>query len=147
MSVLLEGKTAIVTGAAGGIGRVLADGLLEAGARVVATDVNDAALGELENALRNKHPSADFACQHVDVADYAACVQSVQGAIERFGGLHILINNAGLGLVGLAEGIRRRSGRAARRAICRSDRCYAMMTGTIVRPGCPGGGAAAGAFP
>ena len=98
MSVLLEGKTAIVTGAAGGIGRVLVDGLLEAGARVVATDVNDAALGELENALRNKHPSADFACQHVDVADYAACVQSVQGDIERFGGLHILINNAGLGL-------------------------------------------------
>jgi NAD(P)-dependent dehydrogenase (short-subunit alcohol dehydrogenase family) len=98
MSVLLEGKTAIVTGAAGGIGRVLVDGLLEAGARVVATDVNDAALGELENALRNKHPSAYLACQHVDVADYAACVQSVQGAIERFGGLHILINNAGLGL-------------------------------------------------
>ena len=98
MSVLLAGKTAIVTGAAGGIGRVLVDGLLEAGAKVVATDVNDAALGELESELSKKYPSAELACQHVDVADYAACVQSVQGAIERFGGLHILINNAGLGL-------------------------------------------------
>ncbi|UCH46963.1 MAG: SDR family oxidoreductase [Betaproteobacteria bacterium] len=97
MSALLKGKTAIVTGAAGGIGRVLVDGLLEAGANVVATDVNDAALGELEKVMFEKHPSAGLVCQHVDVADYTACVQSVQGAIERFGRLHILINNAGLG--------------------------------------------------
>ena len=98
MSALLEGKTAIVTGAAGGIGRVVVDGLVEAGAAVVASDVNDAALEDLEKEMREKYPAAELACQHVDVADYAACVHSVQGAIERFGGLHILINNAALGL-------------------------------------------------
>lgn len=97
MSALLKGKTAIVTGAAGGIGRVLVDGFLDAGAKVVATDVDDAALSELESEMHKAHPSAQLACQRVDVADYAACAQSVHGAIERFDGLHILINNAGLG--------------------------------------------------
>ena len=98
MSALLKGKTAIVTGAAGGIGRVLVNGFLDAGAKVVATDVDDAALSELESEIHKTHPSAQMACQRVDVADYAACAQSVQGAIERFGGLHILVNNAALGM-------------------------------------------------
>lgn len=98
MSALLEGKTAIVTGAAGGIGRVVVDGLLQAGANAVATDVNDAALDDLQKEMREKRPSGKLACQHVDVADYAACAQSIQGTIERFGGLHILINNAALGM-------------------------------------------------
>jgi NAD(P)-dependent dehydrogenase (short-subunit alcohol dehydrogenase family) len=95
---LLKGKTAIVTGAAGGIGRVLVDGLVRAGAKVAATDVNEAALSELERDLRGKYRSLHLACEHVDVADYAACEQSVQSTIERFGGLQLLINNAALGM-------------------------------------------------
>ncbi len=98
MSASLRGRTAIVTGAAGGIGRVLVDALLHAGTTVAAIDVNDAALDEFERQLRQKYPSAALACELVDIADYSACAQSVQNAINRFGGLHILINNAAMGM-------------------------------------------------
>ena len=71
----LAGKVAIVTGAAGGIGSVLVRALREEGARVAAIDIKQA-----------------------DVSDYAACERAVAATVAEHGGLHILINNAGLGL-------------------------------------------------
>ena len=87
-----------MTGAAGGIGRVLVDGLLGAGANVAAIDINDASLAALDREMRNRHPLGNLSCEHVDISDYAACAQCVQNIIDRHGGLHIIINNGALGL-------------------------------------------------
>jgi NAD(P)-dependent dehydrogenase (short-subunit alcohol dehydrogenase family) len=93
----LSGKVAVVTGAAGGIGRVLVQALLAEGASVAALDVSEAGLA----ALRDSLPGTDkdrVLASLTDISDYAACERAVGEAITRLGGLHILINNAALGL-------------------------------------------------
>lgn len=93
----LTGKVAIVTGAAGGIGRVLVYALLEQGAKVAALDVTDAGLAELKASLPAAHSARVFT--HVaDIADYGACERVMAATIAQLGGLHILINNAALGM-------------------------------------------------
>jgi NAD(P)-dependent dehydrogenase (short-subunit alcohol dehydrogenase family) len=84
----LSGKVAIVTGAAGGIGRVLVQALLAQGARVAALDVGVSGLAAEKNLL----------VLEADVSDYAACERAVDQTISRLGGLHALVNNAAVGL-------------------------------------------------
>ncbi len=98
MNRSLAGKTVIVTGAAGGIGRVLVERFLLAGANVAATDISAVSLREMKKALVRRYPSAVLACEVVDIADYSACACSVQNVMNRFGGLHILINNGAVGM-------------------------------------------------
>ena len=82
----LDGKVAIVTGAAGGFGQVLVRALRAEGARVAALDVKPA-------------PPADgVLAQVADIADYAACARAVSETVEKLGGLHILINNGAVGM-------------------------------------------------
>lgn len=90
----LAGKVAIVTGAAGGIGRWLAAGLAAAGARVLLTDRDEAGLGIAASALAER--GWPVAASVVDLADDAAAAQIVAAAVERFGRIDILINNAGV---------------------------------------------------
>jgi NAD(P)-dependent dehydrogenase (short-subunit alcohol dehydrogenase family) len=94
---MLQGKTAIVTGAAGGIGRVVVKGLLEAGASVGALDVDDAALANLQSEARKYH-STGLRIAHTDIADYAQCDRAIRKVIDQFGGLDILINNGAVGM-------------------------------------------------
>lgn len=92
-AVSFAGSTVLVTGAAGGLGRALARRFAEAGARIVALDVDDAvnALGaELERGGRS---CLALTC---DVTDAVACMRSVAEAVERFGTLDVLVNNAGM---------------------------------------------------
>jgi NAD(P)-dependent dehydrogenase (short-subunit alcohol dehydrogenase family) len=86
----LDGAVAIVTGAAGGVGRATVARLLELGAAVVAEDV-DPAVGE----LAREHPDGRVATLVGDVADAATATAAVALAQERFGGLDLLVNNAG----------------------------------------------------
>jgi NAD(P)-dependent dehydrogenase (short-subunit alcohol dehydrogenase family) len=86
----LEGKVAIVTGAASGIGRATTELFAAEGARVVAVDLNEAAGRELER------PSVAFV--RADVASGADVQRVVRAAVERFGGLDILFNNAGIAI-------------------------------------------------
>lgn len=95
---LLENKTAIVTGASGGLGRVLVEGLLESGASVAALDVDHDQLDRLDRELGKKHSAPRLLCCAVDIADYSACERAIRETIGHFGGLHILVNNAAVGL-------------------------------------------------
>jgi len=88
----LAGKVAVVTGGAGGIGRATAELLVAEGARVVIADV-DADAGERAAAELGK--SAAF--HQTDVSDIEAVQSLVDFAVQHFGGLHIMFNNAGIG--------------------------------------------------
>jgi NAD(P)-dependent dehydrogenase (short-subunit alcohol dehydrogenase family) len=88
----LEGRVAIVTGAAGGIGRWLAAGLGAAGASILATDLDEAGLSEVEASL--VAAGIDAAGVLVDLADEDAADRIVTGALDQFGAVHVLVNNA-----------------------------------------------------
>jgi NAD(P)-dependent dehydrogenase (short-subunit alcohol dehydrogenase family) len=84
----LDGKVAIVTGAAQGIGRAIAEGLADAGARIVIADLKGAE--ETAAAFTNGVGIT------VDVADEAAVQRLADETVERCGPIDILVNNAGL---------------------------------------------------
>jgi NAD(P)-dependent dehydrogenase (short-subunit alcohol dehydrogenase family) len=88
----LEGSVAIVTGAAGGIGRWLAAGLGAAGASVLVTDIEGSGLDELEGSLRAA--GVDASALPADLADEEAPDRIVYTAAQRFGAVHVLVNNA-----------------------------------------------------
>lgn len=90
----LTGKIAIVTGAAGGIGRVLVKAFVERGVRIAACDLDAAALGAMERDY-GRDRVVGFT---LDISDPTACAASVQEIANRFGGLHILLNNAAVGM-------------------------------------------------
>jgi NAD(P)-dependent dehydrogenase (short-subunit alcohol dehydrogenase family) len=97
MSGRLEGRTALVTGAAGGFGIVLVRALLAQGANVMALDVNRGGLRALQDSLPDE-ARRRFAVQVADIADYAACEDAVANTLDKLAGLHILINNGALGM-------------------------------------------------
>ncbi len=88
----LGGAVAIVTGAAGGIGRWLAAGLGAAGASLLVTDVDGPALEELEASLRAAGVEASAFV--ADLADDEAPNEIVTAAVQRFGAVHVVVNNA-----------------------------------------------------
>lgn len=97
MSGRLDGKVAIVTGGASGIGRASALTFLREGARVVIGDLNEASVGETV-ALARAQGSADrLASLRADVSAERDVTDLVQLAVDRFGGLDCIFNNAGVG--------------------------------------------------
>lgn len=85
----LEGKVALITGAANGIGAAVARRVASLGAHVVAADVDDAAGRALANEL-------DAHYVHCDVRDLEQNLAMVAAAVERFGGLDLVHLNAGI---------------------------------------------------
>lgn len=92
----VAGRTALVTGAASGIGRASAVRLAEEGARVVLTDVQTAA-GEAAALAINSDGGEAIFIEH-DVRDEAQWIEVIAAAEAQFGPLNILVNNAGIGL-------------------------------------------------
>lgn len=94
----LTGETAIVTGAAQGIGRGIAERLGGAGANVVLADVQDDSVSEAVESLRSDGVTAEaVGC---DVTDRSATDRLARRARDRFGTIEILVNNAGVGTGG-----------------------------------------------
>ena len=107
----IKGKTVIVTGAARGIGRGIAEAFAREGASVVAADLGSlaakpgsdwnyrlAAESELETTASeiNGRSGGNCAAIEVDVADRASCQNLVDKSAEAFGGLDVIVNNAGI---------------------------------------------------
>ncbi|PWL17627.1 dehydrogenase [Falsochrobactrum shanghaiense] len=89
----LEGRIAIITGAARGIGRACAERLLAEGAKVIIADIDEARLNETAAAIGT--PDSVLAIP-TDVADKAQVDALVAKAVEHFGRLDIMVNNAGI---------------------------------------------------
>lgn len=90
-----QGKTAIITGAAGGLGKAIADAFLAAGANVVICDVNPQRIASVEEEWTKTYADK-FLAQQTDVTDEAAVQKLIDNAVAKFGRLDILINNAGI---------------------------------------------------
>jgi NAD(P)-dependent dehydrogenase (short-subunit alcohol dehydrogenase family) len=90
----LQGKSVIVTGAGGGLGRAFALGFARAGAKVAAADVNLAGARETAALVNEVHGEA--VALAVDVADEASTKAMAEAAAHAFGGIDALVNNAGL---------------------------------------------------
>jgi NAD(P)-dependent dehydrogenase (short-subunit alcohol dehydrogenase family) len=90
----LNGKSAIVTGAATGIGREIANLFVQAGANVAAGDLNEKELGIF--AAEAQRGGGECFAQIMDVADAASVKHFFAATEERFGGVDILVNSAGI---------------------------------------------------
>ena len=95
---VLEGKVAIVTGAASprGLGRAMTEALVRAGARVSMMDINQQWLDESSNYMREIGGDDCVITQIVDVTSITEAERSIALTIKELGGLHILVNNAGI---------------------------------------------------
>jgi len=91
----LAGRAAIITGAANGIGRAVAERFAAEGAAVLLADVDGTAGGEAAAAISARGGRAEFV--RTDVTDESQVRTMIDAAVERFGGLDVLVNNAGVG--------------------------------------------------
>ncbi len=91
----LAGKTAFVTGAASGIGLGIAATLAQAGVKVMLCDIEEAALDRAVESL--KQTNADVDGVKADVSVKAELKAAAETAVGRYGKVHILVNNAGVG--------------------------------------------------
>lgn len=94
---VLNGKTIIVTGAGSpiGMGRQMSIALASAGANVVMMDIDGATLEASANDAREASSDERILAVAGDVTSYADAQRVVQSALDHFGGLHVLVNNAG----------------------------------------------------
>ena len=93
----LQGKTAIVTGAASGIGRAIALAFARDGARVVVSDLSEEGGRETVSLIGRATPGADSVFIRADASKPEDHEALAQGAVGQFGALHIACNNAGIG--------------------------------------------------
>lgn len=93
----LEGKAAVITGGASGIGRAIAQRLASEGMNLVLADIES---GPLEATAAELSASTDVLTLVTDVADPAAVDALRDAALKRFGMVHVVCNNAGVGGLG-----------------------------------------------
>jgi NAD(P)-dependent dehydrogenase (short-subunit alcohol dehydrogenase family) len=97
----LEGRVALVTGGASGIGKATVYRLAEEGAKVLLTDIQDEKGEEIVQHLKELGREASY--QHHDVSSEHDWERAVEKAVTEFGALDIVFNNAGIGDLGTIE--------------------------------------------
>ncbi len=90
----LDGRTALVTGAASGIGLAATEAFVAEGMRVLMADVNEEQLDAHVTRLREQGAAVHGVA--VDVRDADAVERAGRAAVDRFGALHVAVNNAGI---------------------------------------------------
>ena len=97
----LEGKVSIITGANSGIGRAAARLFAREGGKVVCVDMSEVITPRIDSVIQDEGGDAVFF--QADVTSAESCQGMVALALERFGGLDILLNNAGTGVRGRVD--------------------------------------------
>ncbi len=98
MAESLKGKVTLISGAASGIGRACAVRFANEGAIVIVADFNEAGGNETVNLIKQSNGQSEFI--RVDVSDSASNAAMFQTVMERYGGLDVLMNNAGIAVGG-----------------------------------------------
>lgn len=93
---MLRGRTALITGGAGGLGYACASRLLALGARVLIADIDAAAGARALDSLRARHAGAEVEFHRVDLADLASVGELAASCAARCERLDLLLNNAGI---------------------------------------------------
>ena len=96
MAGRLNGKAALITGAAGGLGEAMAHRMAGEGAKLALTDIDGARAEALAAAINADHPGAAFGFAH-DVASEDQWISVMDAAVTAMGGLSVLVNTAGVG--------------------------------------------------
>lgn len=99
----LEQKVVVITGGAQGFGSGIAEELFDQGANIVIADINSEKGNEIADLLNKKGFSNKVLFIKTDVADFSSVEEMVSGAVQSFGGIDILISNAGILRAGSLE--------------------------------------------
>jgi NAD(P)-dependent dehydrogenase (short-subunit alcohol dehydrogenase family) len=94
----LTGKIALITGSAGGIGKAIARKFIEEGASVIINDINTERLSSTEEEFRKQFGSDAFYSITLDVRNEDSVTQAFKKGVLAFGGVDIVINNAGISI-------------------------------------------------
>ena len=96
----LEGKIAFVTGGASGLGLGIARALVDAGMKVVIADLRPDHIASALELFESLQKGRQVTAIELDVTDRAGFARAADEAWKRFGGVHVLVNNAGVGIQG-----------------------------------------------
>jgi rhamnulose-1-phosphate aldolase/alcohol dehydrogenase len=99
----LQGRVALVTGAASGIGLAIAEKLASEGACIAIADINDDAMTETASDFGKRFGKDNVFTVNINVTSEDAVIKGFQNTIARFGGLDIVVNNAGIAITGAAD--------------------------------------------
>jgi NAD(P)-dependent dehydrogenase (short-subunit alcohol dehydrogenase family) len=125
-------RAAIVTGAAGGIGRELVLGLLGKGLNVAAVDRTARGLTELAQAAQERQQGANLLTIEADLARDEAAEETVSKARSSFGVIDILVNNAGVGQATMRSDNRQQPIKFWEEAFCRCP--HQRADGAVAHP-------------
>src|SRR5262245_15807346 len=93
-----RGRVAVITGGGGGIGSAMAEAFAARGARIVLADLDEGAMGRVATQLGQA--GAEVLAVPTDVTALASVQALADAALRRFGGVHIVCNNAGVATFG-----------------------------------------------
>jgi rhamnulose-1-phosphate aldolase/alcohol dehydrogenase len=99
----LEGRVAVVTGGAGGIGSAIADRMLREGANVVLLDIDQGSLDERVEDFASAHGRDRVRGARCDVTDEASVQEAFAAAVREYGGIDVLVSNAGIASAAAVE--------------------------------------------